>query len=134
LSFSSGCALWTTKVDLGDPAARGGFRSDLYYRLNVVALTIPPLRDRRADAPMLLARFLRRAAERFGRPVPEISPAIRDRLERHGWPGNVREFMHYAEPVALGLKPSEAALLLETTGAPTPAGTLPHSLSATRPS
>jgi two-component system C4-dicarboxylate transport response regulator DctD len=94
-----------TKVDLADPAARGGFREDLYYRLNVVTLRIPPLRERAADVPVLFARFLRRAAERFGRPVPDIGPAVRDRLAGHAWPGNVRELLHFADRVALGLAP-----------------------------
>ncbi len=92
-----------TKVDLGDPAARGAFREDLYYRLNVVTLRIPPLRERRDDVPLLFARFLRGAAERFGRPVPEIGAGVRDRLAGHDWPGNVRELLHFADRVALGL-------------------------------
>jgi two-component system C4-dicarboxylate transport response regulator DctD len=111
-----------TKVDLGDPAARGGFREDLYYRLNVVTLRIPPLRERAADVPVLFARFLRRAAERFGRPVPDIGPAVRDRLARHDWPGNVRELLHFADRVALGLAPDA-----EPAAAAAPVeGTLPE--------
>jgi two-component system C4-dicarboxylate transport response regulator DctD len=97
-----------TKVDLGSPAARADFRADLYYRLNVVTLPIPPLRERKADAPLLFALFARRAAERFGRPVPVITAAIRQHLERHDWPGNVRELMHYADRVTLGLEPAAA--------------------------
>ncbi len=108
-----------TKVDLGDPGARGDFRPDLYYRLNVVTLRIPPLRERRADAPLLFALFARRAAERFGRPVPAITPAIRNRLQRDPWPGNVRELMHFADRVVLGLEPEAPA-----AAEPTTAGTL----------
>ena len=93
-----------TKVDLGDPAARGDFREDLYWRLNVVTLRIPPLRERREDVPALFAHYLRRAADRFGRPLPEITPAIRDRLVRHDWPGNVRELVHFADRAALGIE------------------------------
>ncbi|MFT3973617.1 MAG: sigma-54 dependent transcriptional regulator [Amaricoccus sp.] len=111
-----------TKVDLGDPAARGDFRADLYYRLNVVTLRIPPLRERKADAPLLFALFARRAAERFGRPVPALTPAIRQHLERHDWPGNVRELMHYADRVALGLEADAGA----ATVGEEPAGTLPE--------
>lgn len=92
-----------TKVDLGDPQARGCFREDLYYRLNVITLTIPPLRERRADIPILFGHFLRRAAERFGRPMPEMTAEIMARLERDRWSGNVRELMHFAERVALGM-------------------------------
>ncbi|TPE49900.1 sigma-54-dependent transcriptional regulator [Amaricoccus solimangrovi] len=97
-----------TKVDLGDPAARGSFREDLYYRLNVVTLRIPPLRERREDAPLLFAHFAQAAAARFGRPAPEIGPAIAARLATHDWPGNVRELAHYADRVVLGVEPPEA--------------------------
>jgi two-component system C4-dicarboxylate transport response regulator DctD len=113
-----------TKVDLGDPAARGGFREDLYYRLNVVSLRIPPLRERRGDVPLLFAHFLKRAADRFGRPMPEIGAAVRGHLVRHEWPGNVRELLHFADRVALGLEPAEASA---PAAAPAPAeGTLPE--------
>jgi two-component system C4-dicarboxylate transport response regulator DctD len=93
-----------TKVDLGDPRARGAFREDLYYRLNVVTLRIPPLRERREDAPLLFAHFARAAADRFGREMPEITPGVRARLAEHDWPGNVRELAHYADRVVLGLE------------------------------
>lgn len=92
-----------TKTDLGDPAARGGFREDLYYRLNAVTLRIPPLRERAADVPLLFAHYLRRAAERFRRDPPPITAAMRDHLARHDWPGNVRELVHYAERATLGI-------------------------------
>ncbi len=97
------------KVDLSDPAARGDFRSDLYYRLNVVTLRVPPLRERRADIPLLFGAFLRRAAQRFGRPQPDLSAAARTHLETHEWPGNVRELLHFAERYVLGLAAEEAA-------------------------
>ena len=96
-----------TKVDLGDPAARGGFREDLYYRLNVVTLRIPPLRERRGDIALLFAHFLKRSADRFGRPAPELTAPVRDHLARHDWPGNVRELLHFADRVALGLAPED---------------------------
>ena len=116
-----------TKVDLGDPIARGDFRQDLYYRLNVVTLQIPPLRERRADIPLLFAHFLKRAADRFGRPLPEIGAAERDWLLSHDWPGNVRELLHFADRVALGLSPLAAsAEMAEPAGAPPRQGTLPE--------
>ena len=113
-----------TKLDLGDPRARGDFREDLYYRLNVVTLRIPPLRERSEDVPLLFARFLARAAERFGRPLPELAPAVRARLAGHDWPGNVRELLHFAERVALGLVEGEEAG--EGTVAAPAEGTLPE--------
>ncbi|RAZ71780.1 sigma-54-dependent transcriptional regulator [Mesorhizobium atlanticum] len=93
-----------TKVDLSDPAARGDFREDLYFRLNVVTVHIPPLRERREDIPILFAHFLERACKRFGKPVWEITAAVRNHLLGHDWPGNVRELAHFADRVALGLE------------------------------
>ncbi|UZF90394.1 sigma-54-dependent transcriptional regulator [Bosea sp. NBC_00550] len=92
-----------TKVDLGDPAQRGDFREDLYYRLNVVTLRIPPLRERRRDIPLLFTRFLARAAEKYRREVPPLDRAVERHLVENDWPGNVRELVHFAERVALGL-------------------------------
>jgi two-component system C4-dicarboxylate transport response regulator DctD len=101
-----------TKIDLTDSNARGSFRQDLYFRLNVVRLRIPPLRERREDIPLLFAHFLKRAAQQFGRPIPELSRAVCDHLEYHTWPGNVRELLHFAQRIALGL---EAESLTEET-------------------
>ena len=95
-----------TKVDFADPVARGSFREDLYYRLNVVTLRIPPLRERKEDAALLFAHFARAAAARFGRAAPEIGAAVAERLATHDWPGNVRELGHFAERVVLGLEPA----------------------------
>lgn len=92
------------KVDLGDPARRDQFRDDLYYRLNVVTLSIPPLRERREDIPMLFSHFLSRATKRFNMPVPQISASVSRHMADHDWPGNVRELGHFAERVALGLE------------------------------
>ncbi|MBY5521120.1 sigma-54-dependent transcriptional regulator [Rhizobium leguminosarum] len=92
------------KIDLGDPSVRGDFREDLYYRLNVVTISIPPLRERRDDIPLLFSHFAARAAERFRRDVPPLSPDMRRHLASHPWPGNVRELSHYAERVVLGVE------------------------------
>lgn len=92
------------KVDLGDPRQRADFREDLYYRLNVVTISIPPLRERRDDIPLLFGYFSERAAERFKRPVPAISSALQLHLRQHEWPGNVRELSHFAERFVLGLE------------------------------
>ncbi|CAN7630924.1 sigma-54 dependent transcriptional regulator [Rhizobium rhizogenes] len=105
------------KIDLSDPRQRGDFREDLYYRLNVVTISIPPLRDRRDDIPLLFGYFAERAASRFKRDVPAISTAVRRHLHHHDWPGNVRELSHFAERFVLGLesaagsKPGEAPAL-----------------------
>ncbi len=112
------------KIDLGDPEVRGDFREDLYYRLNVVTISIPPLRERRDDIPLLFSHFAARAAERFRRDVPPLSEAVRRHLASHPWPGNVRELSHYAERVVLGVEGGGAPSL-----APQPSGgTLPERL------
>lgn len=92
------------KVDLGDPTERGSFREDLYYRLNVVTVSIPPLRDRRDDVPLLFGYFVNRAARRFNREPPALSAAVSRHLGTHSWPGNVRELSHFAERFVLGLE------------------------------
>src|SRR5690606_31226575 len=86
-----------TKAELGDPAMRAQFREDLYYRLNVVTVHIPPLRERREDIPPLFAHFAGLAAHRFGCPVPPVDPALWRHLMSHDWPGNVRELAHFAD-------------------------------------
>lgn len=91
------------KVDLGSPEQRANFREDLFYRLNVVTVSIPPLRERKDDIPLLFTHFLNRAAARFKSEPPEFTTAIRSRLMEHDWPGNVRELAHFAERMALGL-------------------------------
>ncbi|MBD8553606.1 sigma-54-dependent Fis family transcriptional regulator [Rhizobium sp. CFBP 8762] len=113
------------KVDLGDPRQRGDFREDLYYRLNVITVSIPPLRDRRDDIPLLFSHFLTRAASRFRRDVPTLTASIRHHLMQHDWPGNVRELAHFAERVALGLAPDETTKPLQNMAA---RGTLPEKI------
>lgn len=95
--------LAAAKADPAEAVARGDLRDDLYYRLNVVRLRTPPLRERRQDVPLLFARFLARAAERLGRETPKIDHAVRRRLIEHDWPGNLRELANFASQVALGL-------------------------------
>jgi DNA-binding NtrC family response regulator len=73
------------------------FRRDLYYRLNVVPLLIPPLRSRREDVPVLAAHFAAKAAEKYGRVNPELHPALLDALQDYEWPGNVRELENLME-------------------------------------
>jgi DNA-binding NtrC family response regulator len=75
----------------------GEFREDLYYRLNVMQIRIPPLRERRGDVLGLASRFLKRQAEKLGRPDLSLSPAAMQALERYRWPGNVRELENAIE-------------------------------------
>jgi DNA-binding NtrC family response regulator len=86
-----------TNRDLRAALEEGTFREDLYYRLNVVPINIPPLREHKEDIPELAERFLRKFAAECGKPVQDISPAARERLTRFHWPGNVRELENVLE-------------------------------------
>ncbi len=92
-----------TKEDLQRLAQAGQFRADLYYRLNVVCLHLPPLRERREDVAVLAAFLLQQAAQRFQRPVPEYGATDLLRWQSHDWPGNVRELRNTMERFCLGL-------------------------------
>ena len=87
----------TTNRDLAATAAAGAFRQDLYYRLSVMPMTIPPLRDRPEDIPVLASRFARRTAAELGKEVRGIAPDALTLLQEHTWPGNVRELQHTVE-------------------------------------
>jgi len=95
-----------TNRDLEEEIAAGRFRRDLFYRLAVVALHVPPLRERAADLPALVEHVLAGIAARYRRPMPDLSPAARAALERHAWPGNVRELVNVLER-ALVLSPGD---------------------------
>jgi two-component system response regulator HydG len=86
-----------TSRDLRDEVAAGRFRRDLYHRLNVVEIALPPLRDRREDIPYLTAAFLRGLAEQFGRPTLGLSAGAERMLHDAPWPGNVRELRNVLE-------------------------------------
>jgi two-component system, NtrC family, response regulator HydG len=83
--------------DLAAEVKAGRFREDLYYRLNVVAIELPPLRDRRDDVPLLAAAFLRRISEKHGKQLAGFTPGALAALAAHSWPGNVRELEHAVE-------------------------------------
>ncbi|HEV3051918.1 MAG TPA: sigma-54 dependent transcriptional regulator, partial [Longimicrobium sp.] len=86
-----------TNTDLAAEVARGGFREDLYYRLNVASQVLPPLRLIRSDIPDIARHFVKRAAEYFAKPLPEIEPESEERLQRYDWPGNARELRNVIE-------------------------------------
>ena len=83
--------------DLEQAIRNRTFREDLYYRLNVVPVVLPPLRDRLEDLPMLVDLFVSRAAKKFGREGISVAPGVMDRLQQHTWPGNVRELENCIE-------------------------------------
>ena len=97
-------AVASSKLDLATLVEEGGFRRDLYYRLNVIRIHVPPLRERRSDIPVLFGHFLSEAARKFRREIPTISDSIRRRVLENDWPGNVRELQNFAERVALGFE------------------------------
>ena len=86
-----------TNKDLRVETREGRFRRDLFYRLNVVALRVPSLAERRADIPLLVDHFLKKYAARNNRAVPRISPAAVETLMTYSWPGNVRQLEHLVE-------------------------------------
>ncbi|MDR1126286.1 MAG: sigma-54 dependent transcriptional regulator [Deltaproteobacteria bacterium] len=89
--------LAATNRDLEAEVEAGRFRQDLYYRLNVVSLTVPSLRERREDIPLLAAHFLRKFAQKNGKAVKGFTPGAMDRLLKYAWPGNVRELENAVE-------------------------------------
>jgi two-component system response regulator AtoC len=109
-----------THRDLAELAARGAFREDLYFRLNVVNVPIPPLRERREEIPDLVDHLLQRAARRYRRQVPRLSPHLQRQLKRYAFPGNVRELENMLKRiVVLGSEePVLQALLAAAHGAP----------------
>jgi two-component system, NtrC family, response regulator HydG len=114
-------------VDLGQAARQGEFREDLYYRLNVVTLVLPPLRDREGDVEQLAGTFVERIATSYGLPVPELTHEARTALRAHRWPGNVRELRNVLERAVVLSPPGTLRLgpLDDARGRETPAGILP---------
>ena len=90
-----------TNADPHAEVRAGRFREDLLFRLNTVAIRIPPLRDRREDVPLLASHFLRRYAQRYRKPAQSFAPDAMEALLRHAWPGNVRELDHAVERAVL---------------------------------
>jgi formate hydrogenlyase transcriptional activator len=86
-----------TNQDLSTLVAEKRFRMDLYYRLNVFPVVLPPLRHRTEDIPMLIAHFVRKYAERMAKQIKKIASASMDELVRYPWPGNVRELQNFIE-------------------------------------
>lgn len=114
--------LAATNRDLVQEVAAGRFREDLYYRLNVVSVTLPPLRERREDVPLLVRHFVARTERRYGIRVEPFPAALLARLVEHSWPGNVRELANVVE-----------RLVLLSEGGRVSAGDLPDSVAGRPP-
>ena len=114
-----------TNRNLGKMVADGQFRNDLYYRLNVFPIELPPLRDRRDDIPRLVRHFTQRFARRMGRRIETIPTETMDALERYSWPGNVRELQNVIE---------RAVILSRGTSLEVPLGDLQLPVARSEPS
>lgn len=90
-----------TNRDLQGEVAAGRFRADLYYRLSVFPITVPPLRSRREDIPLLVKHYVPLISARVGRVVDQVTPTVMDRLSSYGWPGNVRELHNVLEQAVI---------------------------------
>jgi len=98
--------LSATNQDLDELVKRGKFREDLYFRLRVVRIILPPLRERREDIPLLIEHYLKHLADQHGRPARSISPEAQRVLSAYDWPGNIRELINTLETMVL-LAPGE---------------------------
>ncbi|MFK0166795.1 sigma-54-dependent transcriptional regulator [Rhizobium sp. NPDC090279] len=101
--------IFATNADLESRVAAGTFRADLYFRINVVQIQLPPLKDRGSDVLELAGLFMREVAQQVGMPAVEIDEHVRSYLLRYDWPGNIRELRNFIErAVILGSFPEEA--------------------------
>jgi two-component system, NtrC family, nitrogen regulation response regulator NtrX len=91
----------STNKDLEDEISRGNFREDLFYRLNVIPFSVPPLRERKEDVPLLARHFLKEFSAAYGRRPREVSDDAVDALMRYSWPGNVRELRNVIERIVI---------------------------------
>jgi transcriptional regulator with GAF, ATPase, and Fis domain len=110
-----------TNRDLKQMVSEGKFQEDLYYRLNVIPIEIPPLRERREDIPALIDHFVEKHRQRTGKRIDGIDPAASDLLQRYEWPGNVRELENTIErAVVLSTSPVLTTTAISTLGASSP--------------
>ncbi len=122
-----------TNADLEKLVASGRFRQDLYYRLNVMPVQLPPLRDIKSDIPLLVNHYLTRYAKEYGRTVVETVPSVYRRLKEYDWPGNVRELQNVIARALINLDRDEEIIEMRhlvmpfIAGAEQPAGAIqPH--------
>jgi transcriptional regulator with GAF, ATPase, and Fis domain len=109
-----------THRDLSAMVQTGGFRQDLYYRLNVFPINVPPLRDRKDDIPLLVSHFAAHYAERLGKRVDTIPDPVMEQLSRFHWPGNIRELANVIERSVIVTSGSTLNLAEWATGAHVP--------------
>jgi hydrogenase-4 transcriptional activator len=102
--------LAATNADLEQRVAEGKFREDLYYRLSVIRIQVPPLRDRRDEIPHLSTFFLREACDRLGKPDVQLAPATLDLFARYWWPGNIRQLRNEIQRAVAMSEPGGSVL------------------------
>jgi DNA-binding NtrC family response regulator len=107
-----------TNKDVCKCVAAGEFREDLFFRLNVLHIVVPPLRERREDLPALIDHFLSLYSAQRGIDVPALAPCARERLAAHHWPGNVRELRNAIESAMMRVENGSATTAGQTAGAP----------------
>ena len=110
--------LAATNRDLMSEVAAGRFRADLFYRLSVFPVQVPPLRERREDVPLLAALFVGQACQRLHRPAPELPRQELERLAAYDWPGNIRELQHVVERALILAGKGPVRFGVELSGAP----------------
>ncbi len=108
-----------TNRNLDEAVAAGRFRADLFYRLNVYPVTVPPLRSRKDDIPLLVQHFVAQIASQIGKPINQVPPHVMDRLVEYDWPGNVRELKNVLERAVI--TSAGSVLTLPESLGPTPA-------------
>jgi len=123
-----------TNKDLEEEVHAGRFRADLFYRINVLPLSLPPLRERKRDIPLLAAHFLAKYSRKLGKEITSIGLAAQERLEAHDWPGNVRELENTIQRAATLCRGAtvevEQLLLPRAASGATPAAGTPASAGA----
>ncbi|MSU59741.1 MAG: PAS domain S-box protein [Pedosphaera sp.] len=120
-----------TNRDLLELVREGKFRADLFYRLNVVPLRVPALRERVSDIPLLAMFFVQKLAKKMGKPITQIGDEAMERLKRYPWPGNIRELQNVIERAVI-LSPGKTLVLAEELRAPAHPGTPPSAPASSR--
>ena len=120
-----------TNRDLKEKVANGAFREDLFYRLNVVNIHVPPLRERAEDIPLLADHFLERFCQQMGKPPRKISASSLKILQAYPWPGNVRELQNLLERAVVFSDKEELHVIPDPTSSPSPSVHLRGDLTST---
>jgi chemotaxis protein methyltransferase CheR len=119
-----------TNRNLEEEARRGGFRSDLWYRLNIFPITIPPLRDRVDDIPLLVDFYVKKIAKRMGKSIEVIPTTVMNALQNYHWPGNVRELENVLERAVINSSGTKLRLVDELKRQQTELSTTKKTLEA----